>query len=137
MFENEGTTSAVTVRFVGHEESQWRAADLMPKEACMINNELHIKLGTGPKNDVELHVMDAHRMDRGATGAALKKHFFFHVESASIVALSGDTKVVPHRVEIIVYEVVTFTARSPIPFDRETHPLTLNENWNQEVTDAD
>ena len=132
MFENEGTTSAVTVRFVGHEESQWRAADLMPKEACMINNELHIKLGTGSNNDVELRVMDAHRMDRGATGAALKKHFFFHVESASIVALPGDTKVVPHRVEIVVYEVVTFTARSPVPFDRDTHPLILTqENTNE------
>ena len=140
MDEIEG--SVVEIEFIQDEASEWRAADLLPREACVIGKDLYIKIGIGPNTDVELHVQDRNRMARGKDGAARKKHFFFHVNTASIVALPGETKVVPHRAKFSVFERVTFTPRSTVPYDRDNYPLCVDgievkENWNQEVTDAD
>lgn len=147
----------LSIEFVQDEKSQWRAADLLPREACIVGRDLYIKLGVGPGNEVELHTMDERRMARGDLGSYQKKHFFFHVNTCGIVALPGDTQIVPRRVNIQVLEIVTFTPRETIPFaglihNRDTQEISLDtfaddapktdrrierENWNQEVTDAD
>ena len=134
--------NSVTIEFIGNEKNKWRAADLLPKEACVIDKELYIKLGAAEgENNVELRVIDEHRMARGHDGSLLKKHFFFHVRTASIVALTGNTPVTPHKVHIKVLEEVTFLPYKTIPYVvpehcREIHTLTIDNIGEQEVTNA-
>jgi len=119
--------STVEIEFMTDHTNGWRAADLMPKDACLIAKELYIKIGAGKCNDVQLHVNDPHRMTPGVEGVQKKKHFFFHVDSASIVGIPGDTPVVPHRVRVQVLERVTFLPHGPVEDPAPTIELTDTE----------
>ena len=111
--------SLIPIRIVADEDSEWRASDLLPGNGCTIGTDIYIKLGLGEagSNNVELHCADENRMARGEAGSQFKKHFFFHVQTASIVALIGETKVVPHNIEVTLLERVTYTPSSTIPVD--------------------
>ncbi len=113
------------IMFVDDETDKWRAADLLPRECCTIGNDVYIKLGVGENNTVELHADDEYRMAGGEAGSYRKKHFFFHANSCSVVALLGETLVIPRRMEMRIGERVTFTPRSTVPFDREIKPITI------------
>lgn len=113
--------SRIPLNFQENESEEiWRAADLLPGEAGLIGrDQLYIALGTEIGQEVELHVSDPHHMAPGVAGSLLKLHFFFHANNASIVTLRGDQAITPHRIGISIYERITFTARSTVPFESD------------------
>ncbi len=128
----------VTVEFIGDVRSKWRAADILPREGCVINKKAYIKLGVSPENQVILTIYDKHNMARGEEGSRLKQHFFFDIQDASIVVFTGNTLVTPHRINIQVLEEVTFTAHETLPWvapghSRDTVPITI-DNTGEEGT---
>jgi hypothetical protein len=123
-------TGSNIVDIIFDNKTGWRAADLMPGEGCVhgTKNEVVIKLGAG--GDVELHVVDDHRMTPGEKGRGLKKHFFYSLTNNMVITLEGNTPVEPKHLEVRVSDVIISqaTAKYQVSPTREAEAEKVDED---------